>query len=92
MYITCYTQYSCIGDCVVFSPGKVSTPVSAAAAPAVSELSDFSSCEVLGWVCRSLLEHTQLQTHTLQAQPVGEEVSVTLKWSEPGHISLLLAA
>lgn len=69
-----------VTDSVVFSPGKVSTPVSAAAAaPAVSELSDFSSCEVLGWVCRSLLEHTQLQTHTLQAQPVGEEVSVNME-------------
>ena len=60
-----------------FSPGKVSTPVAAAApTPAVSELSDFSTHEVLGRACRALLEHTQLQTHSLQAQPVGAEVSV----------------
>lgn len=62
---------------VLSSPGKVSTPVTATApTPAVGELSDFSTREVLGRSCRALLEHIQPQIPTLQAQPVGEEVGL----------------
>lgn len=60
-----------------FSPGKVSTPVTATAAtPTVGELNDFSTSEVLGRSCRALLDHIQLQIPTLQAQPVGDEVGL----------------
>ena len=85
----CVCVRACVRVCVcmcahttLLSPGKVNTPVTAAAPPpAVSELSDFSTHELLGRVCRDILEHTQLQTHTLQAQPVGEEVGLYRAWS-----------
>ena len=44
----------------------------------VNELSDFSTQEVLGRTCQALLEYTQSQTHTLQAQPLGEEVTTCI--------------